>query len=89
MSTALPAANDVLERIPAVSGGSLSDKDEEKSIRKAKSEHDVTDLEAEGQHSRYKSYVLIGFAILILGWWISSTVLKATRHRWYAVYNIW
>lgn len=25
---------------------------------------------------------LIGLAALILGWWISSTVLKATRDRW-------
>ncbi|KAG1751608.1 Na+ dependent nucleoside transporter C-terminus-domain-containing protein [Suillus paluster] len=26
--------------------------------------------------------VLIGLAALILGWWISSTILKATRGRW-------
>ena len=83
----------VLQRHPsAVPGGSLSDKDEERSIHKAKSEHDVTDLEANPkpdldaeQHSRYRSYILVGFATLILGWWISSTVLKATRHRWYAI----
>lgn len=25
---------------------------------------------------------LIGLAALILGWWISATVLKATRDRW-------
>jgi len=26
--------------------------------------------------------VLAGLALTILGWWISATVLKATRHRW-------
>ena len=26
--------------------------------------------------------LLIGLAALILGWWISATVLKATRSRW-------
>lgn len=31
---------------------------------------------------RYKTYILAGIAIVILGWWISSTILKATRHRW-------
>ena len=31
---------------------------------------------------RYKTYMLAGIAIVILGWWISSTILKATRHRW-------
>ena len=27
-------------------------------------------------------YILTALALLILGWWISATVLKATRHRW-------
>ena len=83
----------VLQRHPYIDpGGSLSDKEEQKGTHKAKAEHDVNDLEnspnsdddAE-QHSRYKPYILTGFAILILGWWISATVLKATRHRWYAI----
>jgi len=26
--------------------------------------------------------LLLGLAALILGWWISATVLKSTRHRW-------
>lgn len=70
---------------------SLSEKDE-KSIHNAKSEPNVTDLEASPnakdsveQGSWYRPYILIGLAILILGWWISATVLKATRHRWYVV----
>ncbi|KAJ7287375.1 Na+ dependent nucleoside transporter C-terminus-domain-containing protein [Mycena rebaudengoi] len=32
--------------------------------------------------SKYRPFVLAALAALILGWWISATVLKATRHRW-------
>jgi len=32
--------------------------------------------------AHYKPFVLAGIAALILGWWISATILKATRHRW-------
>ena len=31
---------------------------------------------------KYRVVVLGALAALILGWWISATVLKATRHRW-------
>lgn len=31
---------------------------------------------------KFRPYMLIGLALLILGWWISATVLQATRHRW-------
>lgn len=31
---------------------------------------------------RYRPFILGSLATLILGWWISATVLKATRHRW-------
>lgn len=33
-------------------------------------------------HGRLRPFILVGLALLILGWWISSTVLPATRHRW-------
>ena len=40
----------------------------------------------EAESSRRQSLVrvvsLVGLALLILGWWISSTILHATRHRW-------
>ena len=35
-------------------------------------------------YSRARPVILTALAALILGWWISSTVLKATRGRWYA-----
>jgi concentrative nucleoside transporter, CNT family len=34
-------------------------------------------------YERFRPFILGGLALLILGWWISATVLKATRHRWY------
>jgi CNT family concentrative nucleoside transporter len=34
-------------------------------------------------YRRYRPFILAFVALVILGWWISATVLKATRHRWY------
>jgi hypothetical protein len=46
----------------------------------------VVDSAFEGESSRRHSFVrvvgLVGLALLILGWWISSITLQATRHRW-------
>jgi hypothetical protein len=53
----------------------------------------VTDVLVEGGETwtpRYNLYkksrpiILGGLAILILAWWISATVIKSTRHRWFA-----
>ncbi|KAF7983239.1 hypothetical protein HWV62_22846 [Athelia sp. TMB] len=33
-------------------------------------------------YKRFRPLILAGVAAVILGWWISSTILKATRHRW-------
>lgn len=35
-------------------------------------------------YTRYRPYILSTVAATILGWWISATILPATRHRWYA-----
>ena len=35
-----------------------------------------------GRHQRFvRPFVLFALAATILGWWISSTILPATRHR--------
>jgi hypothetical protein len=31
---------------------------------------------------RIRPFFLMALSLLILGWWISATVLQATRHRW-------
>jgi len=36
----------------------------------------------EGKSRNSRPYILIALAFLIFGWWVSATVLKATRHRW-------
>jgi len=33
-------------------------------------------------YARYRPFILAGVAVVILGWWISSIVLPATRSRW-------
>lgn len=33
-------------------------------------------------YNKWRPYILGFFAMVILGWWISATILKATRHRW-------
>lgn len=35
-------------------------------------------------YKRFWPFILAGVAAVILGWWISSIILKTTRHRWYA-----
>ena len=72
---------------------SLSSHDNEKAIdhdtEVAKEvAHDQAELdEADArQHTIYtklRPYILVGLALVILGWWISATVLETTRHRWY------
>ncbi|KAF9780562.1 Na+ dependent nucleoside transporter C-terminus-domain-containing protein, partial [Thelephora terrestris] len=36
-------------------------------------------------YRRLRPFILVGLALLILGWWISSIVLPETRHRWFVV----
>ncbi|KZS98386.1 hypothetical protein SISNIDRAFT_435467 [Sistotremastrum niveocremeum HHB9708] len=39
----------------------------------------------ERRHTRYQQlrpYILVATGLVILGWWISATILPATRHRW-------
>ena len=33
-------------------------------------------------YERLRPFILVGIALVILAWWISSIVLPATRHRW-------
>jgi len=48
-------------------------------------EADQGNAEKAALHDKYRVFILIGLAALILGWWISSTVLEATRGRWYDI----
>lgn len=44
--------------------------------------HATSGEEQVGRYSKFKPYILGGLALLILGWWISATILHDTRHRW-------
>ncbi|KAF8197985.1 H+/nucleoside cotransporter [Pholiota molesta] len=33
-------------------------------------------------YAKMRPYLLTGLALVILGWWISATIMHATRHRW-------
>ena len=42
-----------------------------------------TKVHSWSSYERLRPFILAGLALLILGWWISSIVLPATRHRWF------
>jgi len=42
-------------------------------------------------YNKCRPFILWALASLILAWWISATVLKSTRHRWYVslFWSVW
>lgn len=85
-------------RRPSRSSGSVNslkkahetEAEREQHILEKEIEKDEEEVEEDRQwrHNIYKKlrpFILGGLAALILAWWISATVLKATRHRWYAL----
>jgi CNT family concentrative nucleoside transporter len=48
----------------------------------SKDEEDQSETSKSSFYRRFRPFILAAFALLILGWWISATVLEATRHRW-------
>ena len=47
--------------------------------------HGLEEKQSLGFYPKLRPYILTALALLVLGWWISATVLEATRHRWYAL----
>ncbi|KLO15888.1 H+/nucleoside cotransporter [Schizopora paradoxa] len=45
-------------------------------------DYKVSQMRSELIYQKLRPFLLAGLAALILGWWISSTILEATRHRW-------
>lgn len=37
------------------------------------------------RYQKFRPFILGALGLLILGWWISATILKDTRHRWYVL----
>lgn len=67
---------------------SSSSHSQEQNVAKVLNAKEEADIEAT-RHRRAELYrkirpfFLTALALVILGWWISATVLPATRHRWY------
>ena len=43
----------------------------------------------EARYQKLRPFILAGTAAVVLGWWISATVLPATRPRWSVVIVFW
>ncbi|KJA27730.1 hypothetical protein HYPSUDRAFT_34857 [Hypholoma sublateritium FD-334 SS-4] len=57
--------------------------DEEKSVHQdVHKEGSLDDVPTSTLYTRLRPYILASLALLILAWWISSTIMKNTRHRW-------
>lgn len=68
-------------------GGGVVELDKEQQILAAEVAKDEAEVEGDRQrrrevYTRFRPFILGATALLILGWWISATVLSATRHRW-------
>ena len=70
-------------------GGAVADPvDKEKQILGHEIARDEEEVEHDRQrrhtlYAKFRPYILALTAAVILGWWISSTVLEKTRHRWF------
>lgn len=76
----------IVERKPSTSDSSSVlkqsntaevEKGAEQEVAEETKEHSWTSYE------RLRPFILVGIALLILAWWISSIILPATRHRWF------
>jgi len=80
-----------VRRAPSSSSASTKEKKTEDPEQNVYVEKDVEESElkvTQSKTTKFRPYLLAALALLILGWWISSTVLKATRHRW-IVQTLW
>lgn len=78
----------IVERKPSASDSSSVLKrtdipvEEEKGAPQEQVEVEDTKERSWTSYQRLRPFILVGIALVILGWWISSIVLPATRHRW-------
>lgn len=76
----------VIERKPTTSdSSSVLGNTNSAEVEKGVPQEDVEENKGHSwtSYQRLRPFILAGLAMLILGWWISSIVLPATRHRWY------
>jgi len=76
----------IVERKPSASDSSSVIKQTNPTeVEKGAHQEDVEETKGHSwtSYERLRPFILVGVALVILGWWISSIVLPATRHRWY------
>ncbi|KAF8160956.1 Na+ dependent nucleoside transporter C-terminus-domain-containing protein [Crassisporium funariophilum] len=84
-----PDSSNAVQRIASRSSHSNSSLKEKKSDIESEpvvllaQDPEITEEGSSRSHYHIlRPYILTGVALVILGWWISATVLEATRHRW-------
>ena len=84
MTSAAVPTEAVLETKSSHSTASIRNEKEKETPSHGDAEALAVDDEGESsrRHSLVRVVSLVGLALLILGWWISSTILHSTRHRW-------
>jgi hypothetical protein len=45
-------------------------------------EDDAEKSKAQGWYQKYRIFILCGWIVIVLGWWISSMIVPGSRHRW-------
>ena len=88
-SSATPEAQ-AAHRKPSLSASSFSNEKQQvdpevviaKELAKDSEEVEAARERRRAVYTRLRPFILIGLIVLIGGWWISATVLPATRHRW-------
>jgi hypothetical protein len=73
-----------LDKKSSHSTASIRNEQEKENPPREDAEALVDDNEGDSprRHSLVRVVSLVGLALLILGWWITSITLQATRHRW-------
>ncbi|KAF9264192.1 hypothetical protein L218DRAFT_863768 [Marasmius fiardii PR-910] len=80
-----------IQRKPSGSSGSITDEkraDPEIVVNNSEERIEEEHPSSPTFYQRFRPFILAAVAAVILGWWISATVLKATRHRW-IVQTLW
>jgi concentrative nucleoside transporter, CNT family len=75
----------IIERKQSASDSSVLKNTTADGVEKGMPQEDVEETKVHSwvSYKRLRPFILVGLALLILGWWISSIVLPATRHRWF------
>jgi len=74
-----------VQQLVSRSSGSLKEKSEKQAVDEEQvylAKDDEPTEEEVPFTTKCKPFILGALALLILGWWISATILEATRHRW-------